>query len=59
MNDNINMVRWPGCHLDPYNSPKWNLGALSAYFVQKWLMIGVLEFVTKSSDSCKMDPFLS
>ena len=29
MNDNLNMVSWPGCHLDTYSCPKWNLGGLS------------------------------
>ena len=39
MTDNINVARWPGYHLDPYNSPKWNLGGLSALYELKMAII--------------------
>ena len=39
ISDNINMARGLGYHLDPYNSPKWNVGGLSALYELKKVII--------------------
>ena len=39
ISDNINMARGLGYHLDPYNSPKWNVGGLSALYELKMAII--------------------
>ena len=61
MTDNINVARWPEYHLDPYNSPKWNLGGPSALYELKMAIIAsksvILGLFPKAATAAKWTHF--
>ena len=62
MTDNIIMARGLGYHLDPYNSPKWNVGGLSALYELKMAIIAsklvILGLFPKAATAAKFLFFL-